>query len=444
MARRTPSVTAHSTALAARSTSSAAASNSALRMRWSTYAERSPTGWSGWIPSRRRTNSSVPSAPITDFSPLCPPALPRSRMRRLPQGSATSSTTIRICAGATSYRSASSRTAIPLRFMYVCGLASATSCSPMRPLPTYDLASGRSTRMPARSATRSITRKPRLWGVQAYSNPGFPSPTMSHMRHSEVPAGLYAERRGRPGGPLLLLLLLFRFFRLFRLFGFLGLLGRGRALFSLFFLLALLDDLGFGRRDRHGRFRSDFFFLLRGHDVRDHGARLADQLHLLRVERQVGEPQRFAQGHLRDVHPEVIRNVAGKAFDLHLARHDLEHAALLLDAHRLAESTHRHADAHAHVFGHAQQVHVQQIAHHRVGQPVFEHGELLALSLELDVEQRVVSRLRAEQRRELMRIERQGHDLALPAVEHSRHGPGAPQPPHGILPAIFPYLSLKH
>src|SRR5438445_2481711 len=54
------------------------------------------------------------------------------------------------------------------------------------PRPTYAFASGRSTRIPAFSASWSTARKPRLCGVQTYSGPGLPSPTISLMRRTAV------------------------------------------------------------------------------------------------------------------------------------------------------------------------------------------------------------------------------------------------------------------
>src|SRR5579875_200853 len=101
-----------------------------------TYAAKSPGGNSGPTPSRTRKNLSVPSAPITDLRPLCPPALPCSRMRTVPHGKATSSLMMITCAGSAPYRSTKSATAWPLAFMNVCGFASATSCPTILPRPT--------------------------------------------------------------------------------------------------------------------------------------------------------------------------------------------------------------------------------------------------------------------------------------------------------------------
>src|ERR1700678_442485 len=73
----------------------------------------SPSGYSGFTPSRTRINSFDPIAEITDFNPLCPPALPRSRIRSMPHGRAASSLSTIIAAAVDWYRSSSIRTAEP-------------------------------------------------------------------------------------------------------------------------------------------------------------------------------------------------------------------------------------------------------------------------------------------------------------------------------------------
>src|SRR5205814_7961976 len=80
------------TASAARSTISATASRSRIRKGDKRYETRSSTGASGATPIRTRAKPSAPRAPMMDFSPLCPPALPRARMRIEPSGNSTSST----------------------------------------------------------------------------------------------------------------------------------------------------------------------------------------------------------------------------------------------------------------------------------------------------------------------------------------------------------------
>src|SRR5580693_690690 len=174
-----PSATINSTASAASAAICAAISRSGFRIVCSTYSAMSSSGYSGFTPSRTRINSFDPTEAMIDFKPLCPPALPRSRIRSMPHGNAASSLSTIISAALHSYPSSSIRTAAPLRFIIVCGLASTTSLPAMLPSPTYDFASGRVTRIPARPPNASTAKKPQLCGVNSYSGPGFPRPTIS-------------------------------------------------------------------------------------------------------------------------------------------------------------------------------------------------------------------------------------------------------------------------
>ena len=73
----------------------------------------------------------------------------------------------------------------------------------------------------------------------------------------------------------------------------------------------------------------------------------------------------------------------GKHSSFHFARHHFENAALHLHALRLAERVHRHFHAHAHVHGDAQQIHVQQLAAHRIHLPILHHGAFFGAAVEL-------------------------------------------------------------
>ncbi len=132
------------------------------------------------MPRRTRGNPLVPNAPITLCGPLCPAADPLGLIFIVPQGRSSSSYTRIKRSGFNSYRSSSPFTAGPLRFIYVCGLASATCLSSITPSPTRDRFSFRLTRIACDSASRSITMKPRLCGVFSYSPPGFPRPTIRY------------------------------------------------------------------------------------------------------------------------------------------------------------------------------------------------------------------------------------------------------------------------
>src|ERR1700722_18238726 len=68
---------------------------------------------------------------------------------------------------------------MPLRFMYVSGLARTTSLPAIRVVAVSARQRRFATATPRCSASRSIARKPALWGVNWYSMPGFPRPTTS-------------------------------------------------------------------------------------------------------------------------------------------------------------------------------------------------------------------------------------------------------------------------
>src|SRR3981189_488093 len=66
---------------------------------------------------------------------------------------------------------------MPLRFMNVSGFASTTSLPAIRVVAVSARPRRLFTFTPPCPASRSIARKPALWGVNWYSIPGFPRPT---------------------------------------------------------------------------------------------------------------------------------------------------------------------------------------------------------------------------------------------------------------------------
>src|SRR2546430_17301309 len=132
---------------------------------------------------------------------------------------------------------------------------------------------------------RSMTRKPMLWGVNWYSMPGLPSPTISFTPSSNL---LYSAEFcwWTKDPPAVLLPFLLPGF--FGLRGFLG--SRLCAFLSLDFLLALLDDFGLCR---HGaslgsnRFRRRSDFLLHRDHVSHGLIRIAEEFQSFAM-RQIG------------------------------------------------------------------------------------------------------------------------------------------------------------
>ena len=167
-----------STAAAARSTSSSTSCFCARLNGASTNFAPSPIGWPGWIPRRTRGNSCVPRLRITDFTPLCPPPNPSA-------GSALRPRQIQLVvnqhqaapAATVSFQQPLHRRAAQIHERLRLGQQHALAADLAQPDQRLESLAA-STRMPLRSASRSITRKPRLCGVFSYSAPGFPRPTI--------------------------------------------------------------------------------------------------------------------------------------------------------------------------------------------------------------------------------------------------------------------------
>src|SRR5262245_18896390 len=215
--------------------------------------------------------------------------------------------------------------------MNVIGFASNTSSSKSRVLAViashFDIRNV--TRW--RRATSSATLNPTLCRVSKYSGSGFPKPTISFKSQSPIPESAIAA------AARLLLLLLARGSRR----------RRSSSLLSFLFLLAFLDDLGFGRRSRGsrgGRFRRRRGFLhLRNDDVHEHHVRLAEGLPLP-IHRDVAYANALPDQELRHVDVDALRDVGRQAFELDLTVHEIEHAALLFHALRLAARNDRNGD----------------------------------------------------------------------------------------------------
>ncbi len=107
----------------------------------------------------------------------------------------------------------------------------------------------------------------------------------------------------------------------------------------------------------------------------------------------------------------------GQAFDFHFAFDDFENAALNLHAGRIAEGVHGNLDAHANVHGDAEEIDVEQAAGDRIDEPVFQDGGLM-LAAEIDLEERVVAALRAENIADLLGVDRERERFAFAAVKH--------------------------
>ena len=267
-------------------------------------------------PTRSRGNSS-PRCAMTDFKPLCPPADPRARARSLPSGSCTSSTTISRSADVDLEVPRQLADRLPAEIHERQRLdqqhrrrrpAAATSRSARRPAPTR-------TPIAARRASSSTTANPTLCRVPRYFAPGLPSPTIAftHLHRRPVTSSSRPSSC-RPSFVLLVLV-----------------------------LLALLDDFGLGgvavgaAAASAGAATSSAFGMITWTSIMS-GSLTGFHFG---VGRDVAHADALVQHQLADVDVDVLGNVAPAALDLDLAADELEDAALLLDALRLALDDHR-------------------------------------------------------------------------------------------------------
>src|SRR5690242_4833533 len=353
--------------------------------------------------------------------------------------------TIRSCSGLTSYSSASSRTASPLRFMYVSGLTSSTSFSPTNLRAVRAWQCRFLTSACQRSARRSTVRNPRLWGVNWYSMPGLPSPTISFTRYPSPSPKFQSFRVSR--------------FHVARECNFetcetlkppthatlrLGT-TRSPAPARLLLLLSLLNNFGLGGSSSsfgRGHFRSRRHFFLHGNDVRHRLIGVAEELEVAAV-LQVGDTQHFAEHQLSNISFDGTGNVFRQALQFDLARHLLQNSALLLDAGGLALKHDGYAHLQLLVHGDALQVHVQQGALDGLMLPVHDHGAS-AFAVEGQIENGVVPGSRLQNARDLLGIERHRDGVLLGAVHHARHQTAAAHAPGYVLAAALPRLGFQY
>src|ERR1700688_2475290 len=196
------------------------------------------------------------------------------------------------------------------------------------------------TSIPRSLAIRSIAKNPRLCGVNWYSIPGLPKPTISFTHHSMSKCatsscgdGTSPIPAGQSPATTQTLFLVFLLGLLSLLSG-LGLtLGIALAFLTLSFLLTLLNNFGFSRSRRRirNRFRSRNHFFLHSRDVRDHLIFFCEELQL-RVMRKIFHPNFHAKHEVTDIDLDIFRNVGWKTLNLNLARQLLKNATLRLHA----------------------------------------------------------------------------------------------------------------
>ena len=154
--------------------------------------------------------------------------------------------------------------------------------------------------------------------------------------------------------------------------------------------------------------------------MREHAVRIGQELHLLRIERQIAGAQILVQAQAANVDLEFGRDVGGQAFDFDFAGDHFIDAAVDLDACRFAKGMNGHLDLHPHVHRNAQEIHVQQTAADRIDLPIL-HDRRFVLSAQVHLKQSVVTGFRTENRGDLLGVHGERNRFAFAAVKSCRN-----------------------
>ncbi len=259
---------------------------------------------------RIRVNSCVPSAPITDSTPLCPAERPRGRTRNVPNGRSSSSySSTRSLSGCASYFSTSSRTDCTAQVHVGFRLGQhhifVADAGPRR----------------LRAAVAVVHHHAALFGDAIHRQ-------KPQVVRCEL---VFDARIAEPDDQFHAAYFFFSDFSAFSAF------SPPAGSFALGFLLALLDDfgLGSGRSSLGSLDRSRLHNFLDRRNVGNRLIRVGDELDLVAV-RQVGDAHRLSEHQLAHIAVDVARDVGRQTLDLDLAHHLLEDAALHLHARRFA------------------------------------------------------------------------------------------------------------
>src|SRR5580698_8657565 len=297
---------------------------------------------------------------------------------------------------------------MPLRFMYVSGLAKTTSLPAMRVVAVSARQRRLATATPPCSASRSMARKPALCGVNWYSMPGFPRPTTR--------AGPFRSWFTAPSSAAKLRRLL-----LGALFG-----GRLRSV-----RLALLCNLRFHRSRSSHRIHCWCNLFLDRHHVSYGRALVGDELELA-DSRQIGYAEGAIQSETADIQIDMAGNISREALDLNFTQHLVENAALHFDANRNAFQQYRHFHAHRFIHGNAFEVDVHELAFDGLVLPVDDHGLGLG-GADLEIEDRVVTGVRVQNAGNLLGVEFDRDRGFLGAIKDARNHTGDAYPAGRIL-----------
>src|SRR5262245_31814661 len=293
----------------------------------------------------------------------------------------------------------------------------------------------------ARRAISSTTMNPMLWRLPAYSGPGVPRPTMSHMATPFVAQAVllfalllfwfsrrcWCRRRGRRR----------RRARRTR--------GRARRTRSR---ARCTRSRTWNRRRTLGRrcFGGRCFFLLRlrRHHRRDGRAGIDQRPHSL-GEFQIADVHGVANLELLDIDRELVRNGGRLGGDLERTIDDVEQASDF-DSLGLAEELNRHGDPHFFVHPDLNEIRVLELVAERMQLIVAQHHGQLGLAVpsgDLHRNQRVLAFLRIERLHERLWIERNRNRLGASPVTNPRDFARCAQPARDALAGLGSILDVE-
>jgi hypothetical protein len=159
----------------------------------------------------------------------------------------------------------------------------------------------------------------------------------------------------------------------------------------------------------------------------------------LRARRDIAHADALVQHQLADVRLDTLGNVARQALDLNLAPHELEQAALLLDAFGFALEHDRNRHAQRTVHRHAVEVCVQELMRDRIELIVLDQDTGIARAIELQRDQRVRARLGMQNAQQGLRLDgdrgpRPASVLLRPTVQDRRNVAAPARAPRLVLP----------
>ena len=123
---------------------------------------------------------------------------------------------------------------------------------------------------------------------------------------------------------------------------------------------------------------------------------------------EITHVNRIADAEIGDVDDDAVGNVRGQHFHFDFAMHEVEHAAVHLDAARFALERDRHGDLDLAIHVDAIEIRVQRMMRDRIELHVLREDARLGAAVDLEGDQRVEAGRRVEDAEERLRIDRHG------------------------------------